>query len=88
MATHPHCSLRVLRVSWGRIQVEELLRRGATSVVLSRGMSLALQVTPQTLRLIEKAGVTAHVAQTIEVVDIYHRLTATEPVGGLFHSAC
>lgn len=68
--------------------VEELLGRGATSVVLSRGMNLALQVAPQTLRLIEKAGVAVQVAQTSEAVDIYNRLAATEPVGGLFHSTC
>ena len=68
--------------------VEELLGRGATSVVLSRGMNLALQVALQTSRLIEKAGVAVQVAQTSEAVDIYNRLAATEPVGALFHSTC
>lgn len=68
--------------------VLELLEHGATSVVLSRGMDLALQVAPQTLRLLKDAGVSVHVAQTSEAVDIYNRLAATEPVGALFHSTC
>ncbi|WP_328822501.1 Mth938-like domain-containing protein [Micromonospora rubida] len=68
--------------------VEELLRHGATVVVLSRGMQLRLQVDPRTLKLLDERGVIAHVAETTQAVDIYNDLAATQQVGGLFHSTC
>jgi hypothetical protein len=69
--------------------VEELLANGARTVVLSRGMELQLQVDPATLALLDERGVTVHVAETTEAVDLYNELAvAAEPVGGLFHSTC
>ena len=68
--------------------VEELLNRGATVIVLSRGMDLRLQVDPRTLALLDERGVPAHIAETTEAVRIYNDLTAGHPVGGLFHSTC
>lgn len=68
--------------------VEELLAHGAATVVLSRGMDLALKVAPQTRERLESAGVTVHVAETRQAVELYNRLADTEPVGGLFHSTC
>jgi hypothetical protein len=68
--------------------VEELLVHGATAVVLSRGMHLQLQVDPRTLKLLDERGVTAHVAETTQAVQLYNELAATQPVGGLFHSTC
>jgi len=68
--------------------VAELLEHGATTVVLSRGMDLVLQVPPKTVTYLEKRGVEVHVAQTIEAVDIYNDLCGTTAVGGLFHSTC
>ena len=68
--------------------VEELLANGATTVVLSRGMRLQLQVGPDTLRFLEERGATVHVAETGAAVRIYNELAAAEPVGGLFHSTC
>ena len=44
--------------------VEELLERGATAVVLSKGFHERLGVTPETLRTLEDRGVAAHVRQT------------------------
>ncbi|MEV4534096.1 MTH938/NDUFAF3 family protein [Asanoa sp. NPDC049518] len=68
--------------------VEELVAAGATTVVLSRGMDLVLQVTPEALAWLHERGVTVHVAETRAAVAAYNDLIATAPVGGLFHSTC
>jgi hypothetical protein len=68
--------------------VQELIDHGATVVVLSRGMDLVLQVCPQTLALLAERGVAVHVAETTAAVQLYNELTATDAVGGLFHSTC
>jgi hypothetical protein len=68
--------------------VEELIARGATIVVLSRGMQQRLQVDPSTLKALEERGVGVHVAPTTAAVDLYNTWAETEPVGGLFHSTC
>ena len=39
--------------------VEELLANGSRVVVLSRGMELALQVSPETLQMLEARGIPA-----------------------------
>ncbi len=68
--------------------VEELLDKGATVVVLSRGMELALKTRPETTRLLEQRGITVHMKETKEGVDLYNQLAETRAVGGLFHSTC
>jgi hypothetical protein len=70
--------------------VRELLDRGCTVVVLSRGMELRLKTTPETLELLADAGVAVHVEETRAAVELYNRLAGdgNEPVGGLFHSTC
>lgn len=68
--------------------VEELLLRGATAIVLSRGMQLQLQADPRTLRLLEERGITPYIAETTQAVQRYNELATTQPVGGLFHSTC
>ena len=68
--------------------VAELLDNGATTVVLSRGIDSRLEVDPATLRWLDERGVTVHVADTRAAVALYNELTATTPVGGLFHSTC
>ena len=68
--------------------VEELLARGATTVVLSQGMELRLEVDPATLVLLEERGVTVHVVGTAQAVELYNALVANTPVAGLFHSTC
>jgi hypothetical protein len=70
------------------VDVAELLDRGATAVVLSRGMDLRLQVDPATLELLEARGVTVHALQTQDAVRVYNELAATVAVAGLFHSTC
>jgi len=68
--------------------VEELLRHGATTVVLSQGMDRRLRVDPRTLRLLEERSVTVHVLETRDAVKMYNDLVGDVPVGGLFHSTC
>lgn len=69
--------------------VEELLAHGARTVVLTRGMWLALQTQPETLALLERQGVAVHHVETQEAARIYNELAGRgEAVGGLFHSTC
>ncbi len=68
--------------------VEELLEHGAEEVVLSRGMNERLRVKDETLQMLERRGIPAHVLPTKEAVELYNDLAEDEPVGGLFHSTC
>jgi hypothetical protein len=57
--------------------------------VLSRGMQLQLQVDPRTVELLEQRGITVHIAETTEAVQVYNELAANgTAVAGLFHSTC
>src|SRR5215210_5776053 len=68
--------------------IEELLEHGATAVVLSKGFYERLGVTPDALRMLEERGVSAHVRQTEEAIQLYNELREAERVGALIHSTC
>jgi len=68
--------------------VEELLEHNATIVILSRGMALRLRTSPETIQFLERRGISVHVKETKEAVDLYNKLAETQAVGGLFHSTC
>ena len=68
--------------------VERLLKRGATVIVLSKGFHERLGVAPETQRMLEEKEIPAHIAQTEEAANIYGRLRETENVGALIHSTC
>jgi hypothetical protein len=69
--------------------VEELLDRGATVVVLSKGFRERLQVCRETLRKLEERKVPVYVEQTGEAVRLYNELSKeNEKVGALVHSTC
>lgn len=68
--------------------VQELVERGATVVVLAQGMHERLQVAPATLEWLEKHGVAYHVLPTPEAVERYNALRREAAVGGLFHTTC
>jgi hypothetical protein len=68
--------------------VEELLDHGATTVVLSQGMDLRLEVDPRTLEFLSERSVEVIVADTRAAVARYNELAQTTAVGGLFHSTC
>jgi len=69
--------------------VEELLAHGARTVILSRGMLLALRTCPATLEYLRGRGIDVHTAETNEAVRLYNeRVDRGEAVGGLFHTTC
>jgi hypothetical protein len=68
--------------------VERLLERGATVVVLSKGFHERLGITPEALAMLEEREIPAHIAQTEEAAEIYNELRKTERVGALIHSTC
>ncbi len=68
--------------------VEELIDRGAETVVLSKGYWERLQVCPQTLDLLAEQGISVEVLQTEAAVERFNELRERVPVGGLFHSTC
>jgi hypothetical protein len=68
--------------------VEELVARGATTIVLSRGMNKQLHVRRDTRRYLDARSITVRVAETREAVKIYNDLTDGTLVAGLFHSTC
>ena len=68
--------------------VEELVARGASAVVLSQGMNKQLHVRPDTCRYLDERSITVHVAETREAVRIYNDLAGRTLVAGLFHSTC
>ena len=58
-------------------------------VILTRGMSLALQVPQATIDYVKKQGKQCYVGQTEEMIILYNQLSAAgKKVGGLFHSTC
>ena len=68
--------------------VEELLQQGAKRVVLSQGHHSRLQVCPETLRLLQRAGVEVKILDTEAAVMRYNEMRGNLAVGGLFHSTC
>ena len=69
--------------------IEELLNNGSQSVVLSRGMWLALQTSKETLDFLNEKNVPVHIAETRAASEIYNDMASDgEAVGGLFHSTC
>ena len=68
--------------------VTELLERGSTIIVLTRGMDLVLQTCPETLEMLRERGIAYHVEETRAAVELYNRLAEAHAVGGLFHSTC
>ena len=68
--------------------VEELLERGVSAVVLSRGMWKRLGVSPATLQVLEARGIRVEALQTKRAVERYNELAGKESVGALIHSTC
>jgi hypothetical protein len=68
--------------------VERLLERGATVIVLSKGFNERLGVAPETRAMLEEKEIPTHIAQTEEAANLYDRLRETERVGALIHSTC
>ncbi len=73
-------------IQWA--DVEKLIREGATTVILSRGMAGRLKIAPDTLKRLGESGIRFFYLWTEEAVERYNELRETEPVGGLFHTTC
>ena len=68
--------------------VQELIERGARTVVLSKGVWERLQVCPETLEALSKNDIQVEVLQTEAAVERFNELRENLAVGGLFHSTC
>ncbi|XP_062983369.1 mth938 domain-containing protein isoform X1 [Elgaria multicarinata webbii] len=69
--------------------VEEVVQKGAKTLVIGRGMSEALQVPSSTVDYLKKHGIDVLVLQTEKAVKEYNALaTQGAKVGGVFHSTC
>jgi hypothetical protein len=68
--------------------VEEIVAKGATVIVLSCGMERRLGVDLATLRWLDEHGMEVHVCETSKAVNLYNEIATTRAVGGLFHSTC
>lgn len=68
--------------------VEELLERGATTVVLSLGVWKRLGVCEETKTYLERRGVRFEMLPTDRAIERYNELAEAEPVGALVHSTC
>jgi hypothetical protein len=68
--------------------VLELVVHGAEVIVLSRGMQLMLQTSPETLGLLGRESIEIHVEESKAAADLYNRFALSRPVGCLLHSTC
>lgn len=69
--------------------IDELIDRGASVIVLSRGMDLVLQTCPATVAWLKDRELTYHILETRQAAKLYNDLaTQGVAVGGLFHSTC
>ena len=68
--------------------VQELIERGARTVVLSKLVWERLQVCPETLEVLSKNDIQVEVLQTEAAVERFNELRENLAIGGLFHSTC
>jgi hypothetical protein len=68
--------------------VAELLERGTTVVVLSKGFQNRLQVCRETIEMLNDKSIPVHILQTEQAVRLYNELRDQENVGALSHSTC
>ena len=69
--------------------VEELVTRGCSKVILARGVFSRLKVTREAMAYLESHGVETIATDTKRAVQMYNDCIEQDiPVGGLFHSTC
>lgn len=68
--------------------VQELLERGATVLVLSTGFQERLRVCQETLQMLSNREIPTHVLQSKKAARLYNDLIERETVGALIHSTC
>ena len=66
-----------------------VLEQGVDVMVLTRGMLLRLQVSPEARALLAERGIEVHVHETRRAVALFNRLAGEgRRVGGVFHTTC
>lgn len=68
--------------------VEELIERGAETMVFAKGFYGRLEVCRETLEMLEERGVSVRAEASEEAVRLYNELRDSEKVGALIHSTC
>lgn len=69
--------------------VEELVEKGARTVILSKGMLERLHTCPETIDKLKSQDINVYIKETRQAVALYNRLALEgDAVGGLFHSTC
>ena len=68
--------------------VEELLEKGAKTVILSKGYHERLQICDETIEFLDKKGVSHFILQTEQAVKKYNDLADDHAIGALIHSTC
>lgn len=68
---------------------QELVEKGADTVILSTGVYERLHVPKATVQYLQNQGVKVTIAQTENAVEQYNNFVKNDhAVGGLFHSTC
>ena len=69
--------------------IAELIDRGAEVIVLSRGMQLVLQTSPEAVKWLEERALEYHILETREAAVFFNKVASRGiAVSGLFHSTC
>lgn len=68
--------------------VEELLKKNAQIVILSKGFHERLQVCDETTDFLTESEITFYILETGKAVEKYNDIRREKPVGALIHSTC
>lgn len=68
--------------------VEKILEKDATKIILSQGMLGRLRISKDVINLLEQSGIEYKILKTNKAMEEYNKWCEKELVGGLFHSTC
>ena len=71
------------------VDIEEVLEKGAETIILTRGQFGRLDISPQVETFLRERGVDYHIEKTRKAVALFNELVQQgKRVGGVFHSTC
>ena len=71
------------------VDIEEVLEKGAETIILTRGQFGRLDISPQVETFLRERGVDYHIENTRKAVALFNELVQQgKHVGGVFHSTC
>ena len=71
------------------VDIEEVLEKGAETIILTRGQFGRLDISPQVETFLRERGVDYHIENTRKAVALFNELVQQgKRVGGVFHSTC